>query len=448
MQQSNSLVTVKIQVTYHKQERKKPMELKETFQQVKAASKTLGLLTDDQRNEILQAVADAIIAETPALLAANAEDLAKMDKANPLYDRLQLTEQRLHDIAADMRHVSTLPSPLGRILKEKTLDNGLHLQRIAVPFGVIGMIYEARPNVTFDVFSLCFKSGNACVLKGGKDANCSNTASIELIHRVLIKYDIDPAVATLLPATHEATGEMLNAVGYIDLCIPRGGKKLIQFVRDTAKVPVIETGAGVVHCYFDKEGDVEMGKAIITNAKCRRCSVCNTLDTLIIHEQRLNDLPTLCEDLAKREVKIHADAQAYEALKGNYPDTLLDIVSDETPCPNADGNVWNTEWLSMQMGIKTVTSEDEALEHIATYGSGHSESIVSDNEAAQKKFQMMVDAACVYVNTPTSFTDGAQFGLGAEIGISTQKLGARGPMALEEITTYKWLITGNGQIRA
>lgn len=424
------------------------MELKETFQKVKAASKTLGLLTDEQRNEVLQAVADAIIAETPALLKANAEDLAKMDKTIPLYDRLQLTEQRLHDIAADMRHVSTLPTPLGRILKEKTLDNGLHLQRIAVPFGVIGMIYEARPNVTFDVFSLCFKSGNACVLKGGKDANCSNTASIELIHRVLIKYGIDPAVATLLPATHEATGEMLNAVGYIDLCIPRGGKKLIQFVRDTAKVPVIETGAGVVHCYFDKDGDVEMGKAIITNAKCRRCSVCNTLDTLIIHEQRLNDLPTLCEDLAKREVKIHADTQAYEALKGNYPDTLLDIVSDETPCPNADGNVWNTEWLSMQMGIKTVTSEDEALEHIATYGSGHSESIVSDNEAAQKKFQMMVDAACVYVNTPTSFTDGAQFGLGAEIGISTQKLGARGPMALEEITTYKWLITGNGQIRA
>lgn len=424
------------------------MELKETFQKVKAASKTLGLLTDEQRNEVLQAVADAIIAETPALLKANAEDLAKMDKANPLYDRLQLTEQRLHDIAADMRHVSTLPSPLGSILKEKTLDNGLHLQRVAVPFGVIGMIYEARPNVTFDVFSLCFKSGNACVLKGGKDANYSNTASIELIHRVLIKYSIDPAVATLLPATHEATGEMLNAVGYIDLCIPRGGKKLIQFVRDTAKVPVIETGAGVVHCYFDKDGDVEMGKAIITNAKCRRCSVCNTLDTLIIHEQRLNDLPTLCEDLAKREVKIHADAQAYEALKGNYPDTLLDRVSDETPCPNADGNIWNTEWLSMQMGIKTVANEDEALEHIATYGSGHSESIVSNNEAAQKKFQMMVDAACVYVNTPTSFTDGAQFGLGAEIGISTQKLGARGPMALEEITTYKWLITGNGQIRA
>ena len=406
------------------------MELKETFQKVKAASKTLGLLTDEQRNEILQAVADAIIAETPALLAANAEDLAKMDKANPLYDRLQLTEQRLQDIASDMRHVSTLPSPLGRVLKDKTLENGLHLQRVAVPFGVIGMIYEARPNVTYDVFSLCFKSGNACVLKGGKDANASNSAGVELIHRVLITFGIDPNVVTLLPATHEATGEMLNAVGYIDLCIPRGGKKLIN---------------------FDKDGDLEMGKRIITNAKCRRVSVCNALDCLLIHESRLSDLPALCEGLAEKQTKIHADAKAYEALKGHYPDTLLYKAEEsEAKMKEADANVksiWNTEWLSMQMGIKTVTSEDEALDHIATYGSGHSESIVSNNETAQKKFQAMVDAACVYVNAPTSFTDGAQFGLGAEIGISTQKLGARGPMALEEITTYKWLITGNGQTR-
>ena len=457
------------------------MELKETFQKVKAASKTLGLLSDEQRNEILQAVADAIIAETPALLQANAEDLAKMDKANPLYDRLQLTEQRLQDIASDMRHVSTLPSPLGRVLKDKTLDNGLHLQRIAVPFGVIGMIYEARPNVTYDVFSLCFKSGNACVLKGGKDANASNSAGVELIHRVLIKYGVDPNVCTLLPATHEATGEMLNAVGYIDLCIPRGGKKLINFVRDTAKVPVIETGAGVVHCYFDKDGDLEMGKRIITNAKCRRVSVCNALDCLLIHESRLSDLPALCEGLAEKQTKIHADAKAYEALKGHYPDTLLykaeeseakmqeadlqtaDYKSADTKEKSADTkkksadsteadtnvkSIWNTEWLSMQMGIKTVASEAEALDHIATYGSGHSESIVSNDEAAQKKFQALVDAACVYVNAPTSFTDGAQFGLGAEIGISTQKLGARGPMALEEITTYKWLITGQGQTRA
>lgn len=446
------------------------MELKETFQKVKAASKTLGLLSDEQRNEILQAVADAIIAETPALLKANAEDLAKMDKANPLYDRLQLTEQRLQDIASDMRHVSTLPSPLGRVLKDKTLENGLHLQRVAVPFGVIGMIYEARPNVTYDVFSLCFKSGNACVLKGGKDADASNSAGGELIHRVLIKYGVDLNVCTLLPATHEATGEMLNAVGYIDLCIPRGGKKLINFVRDTAKVPVIETGAGVVHCYFDKDGDLEMGKRIITNAKCRRVSVCNALDCLLIHESRLSDLPALCEGLAEKQTKIHADAKAYEALKGHYPDPLLykaeeseakmqeaglqtaDCKSADTKEKSADStgksnSIWNTEWLSMQMGIKAVASEDEALDHIATYGSGHSESIVSNDEAAQKKFQALVDAACVYVNAPTSFTDGAQFGLGAEIGISTQKLGARGPMALEEITTYKWLITGQGQTR-
>ena len=427
------------------------MELKETFQKVKAASKTLALLTDDKRNEILRAVADAIIAETSALLKANALDLAKMDKANPLYDRLQLTEQRLRDIAADMRHVSTLPSPLGRILKDKTLDNGLHLQRVSVPFGVIGMIYEARPNVTFDVFSLCFKSGNACVLKGGKDADASNTAGVALIHRVLRAYGVNPDVVALLPATHEATGEMLNAVGYIDLCIPRGGKKLISFVRDAAKVPVIETGAGVVHCYFDKDGDVEMGKRIITNAKCRRCSVCNTLDTLVVHASRLGDLPRLCEDLAKREVKIHADSKAYEALKGCYPDTLLYKAADSERRMMVEDpslkSIWFTEWMSMQLAIKTVASEDEALDHIATYGSGHSESIVSDNQEAQKKFQAMVDAACVYVNAPTSFTDGSQFGLGAEIGISTQKLGARGPMALEEITTYKWLITGSGQTR-
>ncbi len=427
------------------------MELKETFRKVKAASKTLGLLTDDKRNEILQAVADAIVANTPTLLKANAEDLAKMDEANPMRDRLQLTEQRLQDIALDMRHVSTLPSPLGRVLKDKTLDNGLHLQRVSVPFGVIGMIYEARPNVTFDVFSLCFKSGNACVLKGGKDSNASNMASVALIHKVLASFGVCTDVVTLLPATHEATGEMLNAVGYIDLCIPRGGKKLISFVRDTAKVPVIETGAGVVHCYFDKAGDLDMGKRIVANAKCRRVSVCNALDCLLIHESRLDDLPRLCEDLAKKETKIHADAKAYEALKSHYPDTLLYKAEESEQRMKADDpnlkSIWNTEWLSMQMGIKTVASEEEALDHIAAYGSGHSESIVSDDQEAQKKFQAMVDAACVYVNAPTSFTDGAQFGLGAEIGISTQKLGARGPMALEEITTYKWLITGNGQTR-
>ena len=258
------------------------MQLEETFKRVKQASKTLALLTDQQRNDVLNAVADAIIANKARILEANAQDLAKMVKSNPLYDRLQLTEKRLQDIAADMRNVATLPSPLGHITKQKTLPNGLRLCRVSVPFGVIGMIYEARPNVTYDVFSLCFKSGNACVLKGGRDAVASNEEGVAVIHEVLAKFGVNPDVVTLLPATHEATGEMLNAVGYVDLCIPRGGRKLIDFVRDTARIPVIETGAGVVNTYFDKDGDLEMGKAIINNAKTRRVSVCNALDCLLV----------------------------------------------------------------------------------------------------------------------------------------------------------------------
>ena len=415
------------------------MELTDTFKKVKQASKTLATISDEERNNILLAVADSIEVNIPQIIADNAIDLARMDKDDPMYDRLQLTEKRLHDIAADMRHVSTLPSPLGRILKEKTLDNGLHLRRISVPFGVIGMIYEARPNVTFDVFSLCFKSGNACILKGSKDADESNKAAIKIIHEVLRKFNINTAIVELLPATHEATAEMLTAVGYIDLCIPRGSKRLINFVRDTAKIPVIETGAGVVHCYFEKSGDTEIAKDIIHNAKCRRCSVCNALDTLIINSSRLNDLSEICSKLAESKVIIHADEKAFNALNGHYPDHLLKEITED---------IWDIEWLSMQMGIKTVDSLDEAIQHIDKYGSGHSESIISKDIEAQHKFQTLVDAACVYVNAPTSFTDGSQFGLGAEIGISTQKLGARGPMALEEITTYKWLIEGHGQIRS
>ena len=390
--------------------------MKEALKKTKSASRLLATIADDKRNEILLAVADAIIANKQTILEANAEDLAKMDPKNPLYDRLQLTDKRLEDIASDMRNVSKLPSPLGRVLKESTLPNGLRLKRVSVPFGVIGMIYEARPNVTFDVFSLCFKSGNACVLKGGKDADNSNRAEVEIIHQVLEANGVNPDVVTLLEATHEATAEMLNAVGYIDVCIPRGGRKLIDFVRDNAKVPVIETGAGVVHAYFDEFGDLEMGKRIIDNAKTRRVSVCNALDCLIIHRSRLADLPALLEPVEKKNVK---------------------IVYDD----------FGTEFMDYKMAVKVVDSIDEAIEHIATYGSGHSECIITNNKDNAKKFQQLVDAACVYVNAPTSFTDGAQFGLGAEIGISTQKLGPRGPMGLEEITTYKWLIEGEGQIR-
>jgi len=412
------------------------MQLKDTFERVKRASKSLALLSDEQRNEILNAVADAIVANQSRILDANSQDLAKMSKDNPLYDRLQLTESRLEGIASDMRNVATLPSPLGHITKQKTLPNGLRLCRVSVPFGVIGMIYEARPNVTFDVFSLCFKSGNACVLKGGKDADCSNREEVALIHEILEKYGVSKDVVALLPATHEATGEMLNAVGYVDLCIPRGGRKLIDFVRDTARIPVIETGAGVVNTYFDAEGDIEMGKAIINNAKTRRVSVCNALDCLLIHESRLADLPALCEKMAEKQVIIYADEQAYAALNSKYP--LLEHATDDS---------FGTEFMDYKLAIKTVASLEEALNHIDENGSGHSEAVITMNEQTARKFQAQVDAACVYWNAPTSFTDGAQFGLGAEIGISTQKLGPRGPMALEEITTYKWLIEGEGQIR-
>ena len=391
--------------------------MKETFKKTKAASRLLATLSDDKRNEVLLAVADAIVSNKQRILAANAIDLAQMDPSTPLYDRLQLTDKRLDDIASDMRNVSRLPSPLGRILKESTLPNGLRLKRVSVPFGVIGMIYEARPNVTFDVFSLCFKSGNACVMKGGKDADSSNREEVALIHEVLAQHGIPTDIVALLPATHEATAEMLNAVGYIDVCIPRGGRRLIDFVRDNAKVPVIETGAGVVSAYFDEFGDIEKGRRIIDNAKTRRVSVCNALDCLIIHRSRLAELDILLEPVIKKGVKI---------LQGGF----------------------GIEFMDYKMSIKVVDSIDEALDHIATYDSGHSECIITENEANALKFQQMVDAACVYVNAPTSFTDGAQFGLGAEIGISTQKLGPRGPMGLEEITTYKWLIEGNGQVRS
>ena len=419
------------------------MQLKETFESVKRASKTLALLSDEQRNEILLAVADAIISNQERILKANGEDLAKMDKSSPLYDRLQLTESRLEGIAADMRNVATLPSPLGHITKQKTLPNGLRLCRVSVPFGVIGMIYEARPNVTFDVFSLCFKSGNACVLKGGKDADCSNREEVALIHEILEKYGVSKDVVALLPATHEATGEMLNAVGYVDLCIPRGGRKLIDFVRDTARIPVIETGAGVVNTYFDKDGDLEMGKAIINNAKTRRVSVCNALDCLLIHESRLQDLPALVAPMLDHNppVTLYADEKAFAELSSHLSPLTSHLLQ------HATADSFGTEFMDYKLAIKTVASLEEAIAHIDENGSGHSESIITMNEATARKFQMHIDAACVYWNAPTSFTDGAQFGLGAEIGISTQKLGPRGPMALEEICTYKWLIEGEGQIR-
>lgn len=387
------------------------------FHRVKEVSKELLLLTDEQRSNILLRIAERAESSMEQLLFANSIDLQKLEKSNPLYDRLLLTPERITSIVADLRKVASLPSPLGLISKERTLSNGLYLRRVSVPFGVIGVIFEARPNVCFDVFSICFKSGNACVLKGSHTAEESNRSIIALIHDVLRETGVPTDVLALLPPTHEATANLLAAVGYVDLCIPRGGKKLIEFVRDNARVPVIETGAGVVHAYFDKDGDIEKGRNIISNAKMRRVSVCNALDCLLVHRERVADIPSLIEPMKDR----------------------VDIITDEA--------TMGTEWMDHKMSLKIVNSIDDALAHIARFGSGHSECIITENEATAAHFQKMVDAACVYVNAPTSFTDGAQFGMGAEIGISTQKLGPRGPMALEEMTTYKWLINGDGQIR-
>ncbi|MBR5297980.1 MAG: glutamate-5-semialdehyde dehydrogenase [Parabacteroides sp.] len=413
--------------------------IQEQLKQVHSASRQLIMLDNETINHILSDTANALLARQQEVLEANTQDLSRMDPCNPKYDRLKLNEQRLTGIADDMKNVASLPSPLGKQISETTRPNGMVIRKVSVPFGVIGVIYEARPNVTFDVFSLCFKSGNACVLKGGSDADLSNRALVAIIHDTLKKYNIDPAVCTLLPPDREATNELLNAVGLVDLIIPRGSSSLINFVREHARVPVIETGAGICHTYFDKEGDKEKGCAIVNNAKTRRVSVCNALDCLIIHQDRLNDLPYICHKLADSHVMIYADELAFEALKNSYPEELLQPASPES---------FGTEFLDYKMAIRTVASLNEALEHIALYSSKHSESIISESAENIQKFQQIVDAACVYANVSTAFTDGAQFGFGAEIGISTQKLHARGPMALPELTTYKYLIEGEGQTRS
>ena len=408
------------------------------FEAARRAARLLPLLGDEKLSALLRAVADEMDARHGELLAANREDLQRMDTGNPLYDRLRLTEARLKAIAEDMRHVASLPSPLGRVLEQRTLPNGLRLRKVSVPFGVIGIVYEARPNVTFDVFSLCLKSGNACLLKGGKDADSSNRAAVALIREVLQRHGMAPETVTLMPATHEATGELLSAVGQVDLVIPRGSRRLIDFVRQTAKVPVIETGAGVVNTYIHSDADLDMAARIVLNAKTRRVSVCNALDCLIVHADILPHIYNVCQPLAEKQVVVYADPRSHEALEGKYPQDLLQRATEES---------FGTEFMDYKMALRTVDSLQEALDHIARYGSGHSEAIVARDPQAAQEFQQRVDAACVYWNAPTSFTDGAQFGLGAEIGISTQKLGARGPMGLQEICTYKWLIEGEGQVR-
>lgn len=413
-------------------------DFKEIFRAAKKAAADLASADNGKTSGMLLSLADRIGKNQDALLEANRADLAKMPEDNPMYDRLKLDSRRLEGIAADMRNVAGLPCPAGRILSETVRPNGMKIQKVSVPFGVVGIIYEARPNVSFDVFSLCVKSGNACILKGGSDAFCTNSAIVELIRSVLRDCGFDENTVTLMPAGHDSTAALLEAAGDVDLVIPRGSKRLIDFVRQNARVPVIETGAGICHTYFDRDGDLDNGAAIVTNAKTRRVSVCNALDCLIVHKDRLFDLPGLCSGVKDHDVVIYADEAAYAALEGNYPAELL---------LHADEDSFGTEFLSYRMAVRTVDSLDEALEHISRYSSKHSECIVTENKETADRFLREVDAACVYANVSTAFTDGAQFGFGAEIGISTQKLHARGPMALPELNTYKYVITGDGQIR-
>ena len=408
------------------------------FENARVAARKLNLVDTETIDKILLAVDDEAEKEVDYILQENCRDLALMPKTDPKYDRLMLSRERILGITSDMRKVAGLPSPLGRILASFDRPNGMRIEKVSVPFGVIGIIYEARPNVTFDVFSLCLKSGNVCILKGGSDAQYSNNAIINIINKVLISYGINSNTATLLPNDHRFTDKLLTAVGQVDLIIPRGSSRLINYVREHALVPVIETGAGICHTYFDSDGDLEKGRNIVFNAKTRRVSVCNALDCLIIHKERLSDLASLCKPLSEKNVLIYADPKAYGALAGKYPESLLQPATDDS---------FGTEFLDYKMAVKTVNSFEEALAHIARYSSKHSESIITENESHKQRFAHEVDAACVYTNVSTAFTDGGQFGFGTEIGISTQKLHARGPMALPELTTYKYIISGNGQTR-
>lgn len=410
-------------------------DYKQIFQSVKSASRNLPLLTEDQIVQTLKTLREITLERIDLILEANRLDLAKMDPNDPKYDRLLLSEERIKNICDEIGQIESLPTPLNRILESKVLQNGLDLQKISVPLGVLGIIYEARPNVTFDVFSLALKSGNGLLLKGSADAEYSNTAIISLIHQALELHYIPKDAYQLLPVEREATKALLEAVGFVDIIIPRGSQGLIDFVRQNAKVPVIETGAGIVHIYFDETGDLTKGKAIIHNAKTRRPSVCNSLDCLIIHGSRINELPELLKPIMDSGVRIFADEKSFAKLEGK---PAVEKAKDEH---------FGTEFLSLQMSIKTVSDLDEALNHISEYSSRHSEAIISENQANIDQFLKIVDAAAVYSNASTAFTDGNQFGMGAEIGISTQKLHARGPMALNELTSYKWVIRGNGQVR-
>lgn len=402
------------------------------------ASAEVRRLTDVQKKGVLNRLAIVLVENTEQILLENQKDLFRMDMGNPKFDRLRLTAERIKDVAESMREVAELTDPSGQILWERALDNGLKIKKVTVPMGVIGIIFEARPNVTIDVTALCLRSGNAVVLRGGSDAFDSNTFLVSLIHKVLREFGVNTDCITLIPPDRELVKELLTATRYIDLIIPRGSESLIQFVRKHSLVPSIETGAGVCHTYVEASADLQKAANIVVNAKVTRPSVCNSLDTVIVDEAIAEAfLPLLYEEFKQWSVEVFADEIAYSILSAiEYPYLQKAFPGD-----------FGREFLAYKCSIKVVSGIKEAIEHISKYSSKHSEAIVSQNQSYCHQFIQEVDAAAVYTNASTRFTDGGQFGLGAEIGISTQKLHARGPFALEKLVTEKWIITGDGQVR-
>lgn len=408
------------------------------LQKTQQASAAVRRLSDAQRSDLLNQLAIIIEQSKVLIMLENQKDLDLMDKADPKYDRLLLTESRIQGLADSLREVTLLPDPTGEVLTERNLENGLNIKKIAVPMGVVGVIYESRPNVTIDVASLCLRSGNACVLKGGKEAIFSNTCLVGLIHEILAKYGVADEAVLLLPSDRKFTEELLKATRYVDIIIPRGSDSLIQYVRQNSLIPTIETGAGVVHTYVETSADLAKAKGIIVNARVSRPSVCNSLDCAIIDEAIIEKfLPMLIEDFKKWNVEVYADKASFAVLEKIGYEKLQKAKEED----------FGKEWLDYKITIKTVGGFDEALAHVQAFSSRHSEAILTQNQGFAERFLAEVDAAAVYHNASTRFTDGGQFGLGAEIGISTQKLHARGPFALEKLVTEKWVVLGDGQVR-
>ena len=415
------------------------MESIQSFlEQASEATIAVKLLSDDKKEDVLRALAAKLRAHIPTILSKNQLDLDRMLDADPKKDRLLLSAPRIEDLAKSVEDIAALPDPSNRLLSEKVLDNGLLVQKITVPLGVVGVIYESRPNVTVDVAALCIQSGNVCLLRGGTDAFYTNTYLVALIQEVLASFDLDVSIVQLLPADRKFMPELLTATKYVDILIPRGSQQLIDYVREHASVPVIETGAGVCHTYVEASGNLESAANIVTNAKVTRPSVCNSLDTLIADKEILEPLLNLlAPKLEAYKVEIFADPQSYFILKGMEYPYLKEAVEED----------FGHEFLDFKCSVKTVNSFEEALKHIRKFSSKHSEAIVSSNMEYCERFLNEVDAAAVYTNASTRFTDGGVFGLGAEIGISTQKLHARGPFALEKLVTEKWIVRGQGQVR-